>query len=107
MGLLSNQGIEDFLIDSIGDLEFEGEPLGQYFISQPDNPYKYSVKWDGEWHITYEVFRDLGIVSYGFSTTVIPGPDRRGVHGNNERIDIESLGLSARLFHHVATDLLS
>ena len=22
---------------------------------------RYSMKWDGEWHITYEVFRDLGI----------------------------------------------
>jgi len=22
---------------------------------------KYAMKWDGEWHITYEVFRDLGI----------------------------------------------
>ena len=24
-------------------------------------PSRYSMKWDGEWHITYEVFRDLGI----------------------------------------------
>jgi multidrug efflux pump subunit AcrB len=23
--------------------------------------HRYSMKWDGEWHITYEVFRDLGI----------------------------------------------
>src|SRR4051812_28842326 len=22
---------------------------------------RYAMKWDGEWHITYEVFRDLGI----------------------------------------------
>jgi hypothetical protein len=22
---------------------------------------KFAMKWDGEWHITYEVFRDLGI----------------------------------------------
>jgi len=22
---------------------------------------KYAMKWDGEWHITYEVFRDLGV----------------------------------------------
>jgi multidrug efflux pump subunit AcrB len=27
----------------------------------PSNPQLYSMKWDGEWHITYEVFRDLGI----------------------------------------------
>ena len=35
--------------------------LSQWFINQPDNPYEYSLKWDGEWHITYEVFRDLGL----------------------------------------------
>jgi multidrug efflux pump subunit AcrB len=28
---------------------------------QPTDPERYSVKWDGEWHITVEVFRDLGI----------------------------------------------
>ncbi len=27
----------------------------------PSDPGRYSMKWDGEWHITYEVFRDLGI----------------------------------------------
>ena len=27
----------------------------------PTDPDRYSMKWDGEWHITYEVFRDLGI----------------------------------------------
>jgi multidrug efflux pump subunit AcrB len=27
----------------------------------PSDPSLYSMKWDGEWHITYEVFRDLGI----------------------------------------------
>jgi multidrug efflux pump subunit AcrB len=31
------------------------------FIRQPDNPYEYSLKWDGEWQITYETFRDMGI----------------------------------------------
>jgi multidrug efflux pump subunit AcrB len=30
-------------------------------FSQPDNPYRYSIKWDGEWQITYETFRDMGI----------------------------------------------
>ena len=49
------------LVGSIGDMEFNGEKLEQSFISQPDNPYKYSVKWDGEWQVTYETFRDMGI----------------------------------------------
>jgi multidrug efflux pump subunit AcrB len=32
-----------------------------YNTHQPDDPSHYAMKWDGEWHITYEVFRDLGI----------------------------------------------
>jgi len=30
-------------------------------MNQPDNEQNYIVKWDGEWQITLEVFRDLGI----------------------------------------------
>ncbi len=29
--------------------------------AQPFDDSRYAIKWDGEWHITYEVFRDLGI----------------------------------------------
>ncbi len=39
----------------------EGYELAQYSATQPWLEDKYSLKWDGEWHITYEVFRDLGI----------------------------------------------
>ena len=35
--------------------------LDQTLLSQPENPYRYSLKWDGEWQITYETFRDMGI----------------------------------------------
>jgi hypothetical protein len=28
---------------------------------QPFRHAKYAMKWDGEWHITIEVFRDLGL----------------------------------------------
>ena len=46
---------------SISDkIEQQGE-VDQWFISQPDNPYEYSLKWDGEWQVTYETFRDMGI----------------------------------------------
>ena len=37
------------------------KPIEQYLISQPDNPYQYSLKWDGEWQVTYETFRDMGL----------------------------------------------
>ena len=33
----------------------------QWFLEQPENPYEYSLKWDGEWQVTYETFRDMGI----------------------------------------------
>jgi multidrug efflux pump subunit AcrB len=38
-----------------------GGPLEEWFVRQPDDPYRaYAVKWDGEWQITYETFRDMG-----------------------------------------------
>jgi multidrug efflux pump subunit AcrB len=39
----------------------EGYSIKQHMAAQPTDPGAYSMKWDGEWHITYEVFRDLGI----------------------------------------------
>ncbi|MFA7095399.1 MAG: efflux RND transporter permease subunit [Gammaproteobacteria bacterium] len=39
----------------------EGGVINQFLISQPDNPYQYGLKWDGEWQITYDTFRDMGI----------------------------------------------
>jgi multidrug efflux pump subunit AcrB len=38
-----------------------GYGLRQYYAGQPWLTDRYSMKWDGEWQITYEVFRDLGI----------------------------------------------
>jgi multidrug efflux pump subunit AcrB len=49
------------LSNSIEDLDFVGNKVEQRYISQPDNPYYFSLKWDGEWQITYETFRDMGI----------------------------------------------
>ena len=39
----------------------EGYQIEQHMAALPTDPARYSMKWDGEWHITYEVFRDLGI----------------------------------------------
>ena len=44
------------------DLALNGAPLGEWFVRQPEDPYAgYSVKWDGEWQVTYETFRDMGL----------------------------------------------
>jgi multidrug efflux pump subunit AcrB len=39
----------------------EGYSIEQYTSRQPSDDAHYAMKWDGEWHITYEVFRDLGL----------------------------------------------
>jgi multidrug efflux pump subunit AcrB len=49
----------------------EGGTLGEWFIRQPSDPYAgYSVKWDGEWKVTYETFRDMGL-AYGVGLILI------------------------------------
>jgi multidrug efflux pump subunit AcrB len=39
----------------------EGYAIEQHMAGMPTDAEHYSMKWDGEWHITFEVFRDLGI----------------------------------------------
>ncbi len=38
----------------------DGRPVHQLSTQLPESEAHYSLKWDGEWHITYEVFRDMG-----------------------------------------------
>ncbi len=45
--------------------------LGEYWIRQPEDAYRqYAIKWDGEWQITYETFRDMG-AAYGVGLILI------------------------------------
>jgi multidrug efflux pump subunit AcrB len=45
--------------------------LGEYWIRQPSDPFRaYAIKWDGEWQITYETFRDMG-AAYGVGLILI------------------------------------
>jgi multidrug efflux pump subunit AcrB len=38
-----------------------GGHIEEYFIKAPADPYRgFSLKWDGEWQVTYETFRDMG-----------------------------------------------
>jgi multidrug efflux pump subunit AcrB len=43
----------------------EGYAMAQHTAAQPFSTDKFAMKWDGEWHITYEVFRDLGMAFAG------------------------------------------
>ena len=56
-------------IDKITDEN--GKHLNEYFVSQPRDPYRnYAIKWDGEWQVTYETFRDMGI-AYAVGMVII------------------------------------
>ncbi len=39
----------------------KGYTLNEEYTKQPESEDNFSLKWDGEWQITFEVFRDLGI----------------------------------------------
>ena len=39
----------------------DGSPIQVISTHLPEDNTRYALKWDGEWHITYEVFRDMGI----------------------------------------------
>ncbi|MEB4592670.1 efflux RND transporter permease subunit [Candidatus Thiothrix sp. Deng01] len=58
------------IFSGIQDLSVYGNPVNQHFIAQPDDPYLYGMKWDGEWQVTYETFRDMGI-AYGVGMILI------------------------------------
>jgi multidrug efflux pump subunit AcrB len=43
----------------------QGYTINEMYLGQPEFEDDYTVKWDGEWQITLEVFRDLGIAFLG------------------------------------------
>ncbi|WP_250432510.1 efflux RND transporter permease subunit [Hanstruepera flava] len=43
----------------------QGYEINEMYLGQPEYEDDYTVKWDGEWQITLEVFRDLGIAFLG------------------------------------------
>ncbi len=49
------------LVSEIDKTKLAGRTVLQRFIDPPDRPNLFSIKWDGEWTITYETFRDMGL----------------------------------------------
>jgi multidrug efflux pump subunit AcrB len=49
------------LVGQLRTHDVAGSRLAQYFVRQPQDTSQFAVKWDGEWQITYETFRDMGI----------------------------------------------
>jgi len=49
------------LVGQVSDNAIGGQTVAQTFIAQPEDTSGFAIKWDGEWQITYETFRDMGI----------------------------------------------
>jgi multidrug efflux pump subunit AcrB len=49
------------LVGKIAHARPDPAPIVQRFTHQPEDPNALAIKWDGEWQITYETFRDMGI----------------------------------------------
>ncbi len=59
-----NGKVSDMALEQGGNLE-------AYYFNQPSDPYQsYALKWDGEWQVTFETFRDMGI-AYGVGLLLI------------------------------------
>lgn len=58
------------MFDIAGSLAESGIDMPQTYIAQPDVTNSPRLKWDGEWQITYETFRDMGI-AYGIGMILI------------------------------------
>ncbi len=48
-------------LDALVPPDNASKKVDQLFTAQPESGDQWSVKWDGEWQVTFEVFRDLGI----------------------------------------------
>src|SRR5262249_6289135 len=122
----SQDDVEHLLRDALGDLaeQVETSPLQQ--SDSTESP-RGNALWDAVSHasqIAYpgaeltpglivgatdaRYFRDRGAIAYGaglFSTDVSFEQFASRFHGNDERIDTESLGLSAEFWVHVAKEI--
>lgn len=54
------------MTDKLKDIKLPaGYSMDELYLKQPEFEDNFTVKWDGEWQITLEVFRDLGIAFLG------------------------------------------
>ncbi|TAL74269.1 MAG: efflux RND transporter permease subunit [Rhodanobacter sp.] len=53
------------LVGKLAHTPLDGQSVTQDFIHQPADTSGSAVKWDGEWQITYETFRDMGLAYLG------------------------------------------
>lgn len=54
------------MTDKLNEIDLpQGYGIDELYLGSPENEDDFTVKWDGEWQITLEVFRDLGIAFLG------------------------------------------
>jgi multidrug efflux pump subunit AcrB len=54
------------MTDKLNNIDLpSGYTMNELYLEQPKYEDDFTVKWDGEWQITLEVFRDLGIAFLG------------------------------------------
>ena len=54
------------MTDKLNEIKLPaGYKMNELYLQQPEFEDDFTVKWDGEWQITLEVFRDLGIAFLG------------------------------------------
>lgn len=58
------------MFEAGGSFAEQNPNVTQFYTQAPDTPYINAIKWDGEWQITYETFRDMGI-AYGVGLLLI------------------------------------
>lgn len=54
------------MADKLNEIELPaGYTMNELYMNQPESEDNFTIKWDGEWQITMEVFRDLGLAFLG------------------------------------------
>jgi len=49
------------VVGQVSENKIDGFSIQQYFFNQPTDTGQFAIKWDGEWQITFETFRDMGL----------------------------------------------
>ena len=49
------------MVGDISDAGIDGTAVTQHFFRPPEEATAFALKWDGEWQITFETFRDMGL----------------------------------------------
>ena len=49
------------VVGQVAKQPLAGVNVQQYFFNQPSDTGLFAIKWDGEWQITFETFRDMGL----------------------------------------------